>query len=216
MESRTSKAFKKWMTNEDIRHLAGKGPYAQGTAEDRVTAVNNELCHLSLTSGASVFDKDGRVVPDLKALVAHVKAIKDYLAHGRYHEKRNKCGIECFADFLEWLLENPRLNSYERVVSYLDGEALPDETLPCGDVFKTYLLNKYGCITGNVRAIWSRVQRVLRATHHMNAQPAADQLLAMIERIGDYVDNPGSASDCQTALRHYMRALYGRDANRCN
>ena len=94
MESRTSKAFKKWMTNEDIRRLYGKGPYAQGTAEDRVTAVNNELCHLSLTSSVTVFYKDGRVVPDLKALVAHVKAIKDYLTRGRYHEKRNKYGIE--------------------------------------------------------------------------------------------------------------------------
>ena len=216
MESRTSKAFKKWMTNEDIRRLAGKGPYAQGTAEDRVTAVNNELCHLSLTSGASVFDKDGRVVPDLKALVAHVKAIKDYLTRGRYHEKRNKYGIECFADFLEWLSENPRLNSYERVVSYLDGEDLPDETLPCGDVFKAFLLNKYGRITDNARSIWSRVQRVLRAAHRMNVQPTADQLATMIERIGDYVDNPGSASDCQTALRHYMRALYGRDEHNRN
>ena len=208
MESRTSKAFKKWMTNEDIRRLAGKGPYAQGTADDRVSAVNNELCHLSLTSSVTVFDKDGRVVSDLKALVAHVKVIKDYLARGHYHEKRNKYGIEDFADFLMWLSENPRLNTYEKVVSYLDGEGLTDESLPCGDVFKAYLLNKYGCITGNVRAIWSRVQRVLRITHHMNTQPTADQLVAMIERIGDYVDNPGSASDCQTALRHYMRALY--------
>ena len=211
MECRTSKAFKKWMTNEDIRRLAGKDPYAQGTAEDRVAAVNNELCHFSLTSSVTVFDKDGRVVPDLKAFVAHVKAIKDYLARGHYHAKRNKYGVEYFADFLEWLSGLTRLNTYEKVVSYLDGEALPDETLPCGDVFKAFLLNKYGRITDNARSIWSRVQRVLRATRHMNVQPTADQLLAMIERIGDYVDNPRSASDCQTALRHYMRALYGRD-----
>ena len=211
MESRTSKAFKKWMTNEDIRRLAGKDPYAQGTAEDRVTAVNNELCHFSLTSGVSVFDKDGRVVPDLKALVAHVKAIKDYLAHGRYHEKRNKCGIECFADFLEWLSENPRLNSYERVVSYLDGEDLPDETLPCGDVFKTYLLNKYGCITGNVRAIWSRVHRVLRVAQHTHGHPTFAELSAMVTNIGQYVGNPDSAMNCRVAIRHYMRALYGHD-----
>jgi len=216
MESRTSKAFKKWMTNEDIRRLADKGPYAQGTAEDRVTAVNNELCHLSLTSSVTVFDKDGRVVPDLKALVAHIKAIKDYLARGHYHEKRNKYGIECFADFLEWLSGRPRLNSYEKVVSYLDGEDIPNESLPGGDIFKAYLLDKYGRITGNVRSIWSRVQRVLRAAHCTHGQPTMDQLVAMIERIGDYVDNPGSASDCQTALRHYMRVLYGRGENRCN
>ncbi len=216
MESRTSKAFKKWMTNEDIRRLVGKGPYAQGTAEDRVTAVNNELRCLSLTTSVTVFDKDGRVVPDLKALVAHVKAIRDYLTRGHYHEKRNKYGIECFADFLEWLSGHPRLNSYEKVVSYLDGEDIPNESLPGGDIFKAYLLDKYGRITGNVRAIWSRVQRVLRAAHRMNVQPTADQLATMIERVGDYVDNPGSASDCQTALRHYMWALYGRDANRCN
>lgn len=211
MESRTSKAFKKWMTNEDIRRFTGKDPYAQGTAEDRVTAVNNELCHFSLTSSVTVFDKDGRVVPDLKAFVAHVKAIKDYLARGHYHAKRNKYGVEYFADFLEWLSGLTRLNTYEKVVSYLDGEDLPVESLPGGDMFKAFLLNKYGRITDNARSIWSRVQRVLRATRHMNVQPTADQLLAMIERIGDYVDNPRSASDCQTALRHYMRALYGRD-----
>lgn len=216
MESRTSKAFKKWMTNEDIRRLAGKDPYAQGTAEDRVTAVNNELCHLSLTSSVTVFDKDGRVVPDLEALVAHVKAIRDYLTRGHYHEKRNKYGIEDFSNFLTWLSENSRLNTYEKVVSYLDGEDLPNESLPGGDVFKAYLLDKYGRMTGNMRSIWSRVQRVLRVAHHMNAQPTADQLVAMIERIGDYVDNPGSASDCQTALRHYMRALYGREEHNRN
>ena len=216
MESRTSKAFKKWMTNEDIRRLVGKGPCAQGTAEDRVTAVNNELCHLSLTSSVTVFDKDGRVVPDLKALVAHVKAIRDYLTRGYYHEKRNKYGIEDFAYFLTWLSENPRLNTYEKVVSYLEGEDLPNESLPSGDVFKSFLLNKYGRITGNVRSIWSRVQRVLRAAHCTHVQPTADQIVAMIERIGDYVDNPESASDCQTALRHYMRALYGRDEHNRN
>ena len=178
--------------------------------------MNNELCHLSLTSGASVFDKDGRVVPDLKALVAHVKAIRDYLTRGHYHEKRNKYGIECFADFLEWLSGRPRLNSYEKVVSYLDGEDIPNESLPGGDIFKAYLLDKYGRITGNVRSIWSRVQRVLRAAHCTHGQPTMDQLVAMIERIGDYVDNPGSASDCQTALRHYMRVLYGRDEHNRN
>lgn len=209
MESRTSKAFKKWMTNEDIRRFVGKGPYAQGTAEDRVTAVNNELRCLSLTTSVTVFDKDGRVVPDLKALAAHFKAIKDYLARGHYHEKRNKYGIEDFADFLEWLSENPRLNTYEKVVSYLDGEDLPNESLPGGDMFKAYLLDKYGRITGNMRSIWSRVQRVFHAARRMNVQPTADQIVAMLERICDYVDNPRSASDCQTALRHYMRALYG-------
>ena len=216
MESRTSKAFKKWMTNEDIRRLADKGPYAQGTAEDRVTAVNNEFLFLSLTRGITVFDAAGNVVSDLKALVSHVKAIKDYLARGHYHDKRNKFGVICFLDFLTWLLCKPRMNTYEVIWSYLDGEDLPVESLPGGDMFKAFLLNKYGRITDNARSIWSRVQRVLRATRHMNVQPTTDQLLAMIERIGDYVDNPRSASDCQTALRHYMRALYGRDANRCN
>ena len=197
------------MTNEDIRRLVGKGPYAQGTAEDRVTAVNNELRCLSLTTSVTVFDKDGRVVPDLKALAAHFKAIKDYLARGHYHEKRNKYGIEDFADFLEWLSENPRLNTYEKVVSYLDGEDLPIESLPGGDMFKAYLLDKYGRITGNMRSIWSRVQRVFHAARRMNVQPTADQIVAMLERICDYVDNPRSASDCQTGVRDYMRALYG-------
>ena len=77
------------------------------------------------------------------------------------------------------------------------------------DMFKAYLLDKYGRITGNMRSIWSRVQRVFHAARRMNVQPTADQIVAMIERICDYVDNPRSASDCQTALRHYMRALYG-------
>ena len=212
MESRTSKAFKKWMTNEDIRRLADKGPYAQGTAEDRVTAVNNELCHLSLTSSVTVFDKDGRVVPDLKALVAHVTAIKGYLTRGHYHEKRNKYGIEDFSNFLTWLSENSRLNTYEKVVSYLDGGDFPVDSLPCGAVFKAYLTEKYGCITDNVRSIWSRVLRVFKVAPHTHTHPAFNELVAMIEQIRRYVDNEGSARDCATAIRHYTRALYGNNA----
>lgn len=216
MERRTSKVFKKWMTNEDIRRTDHNGPYAQGTAEDRVTAVNNEFQFLSLTSGVTFFDAAGNVVSDLKALVHHIQAIKDYLARGHYRDKRNKYGVVCFLNFITWLSGKPQLNTYENVCSYLDGEDLPAESLPGGAVFKAFLLNKYGRITGNVRSIWSRVQRVLRATHRMNVQPTADQIVSMIERIGDYVDNPGSASDCQTALRHYMRALYGRDEHNRN
>ncbi|MBR2941084.1 MAG: hypothetical protein IKC14_07250 [Kiritimatiellae bacterium] len=210
MESRTSKAFKKWMTNEDVRRLVGKGPYAQGTAEDRVTAVNNELCYFSLTTSVTVFDKEGRVVPDLKAFVAHVKAIKDYLSRGHYHAKRNKYGVEYFADFLEWLSGRTRLNTYEKVVSYLDGEDLPNESLPSGDVFKAYLLDKYGRITGNVRSIWSRVQRVLRTVPHTHGHPTFDELVAIFRNMHDYVGNADSAANCKVAIRHYMRALYGR------
>ena len=211
MERRTSNVFKKWMTNDDMRRIIGKNPYAQGTAEDCVTAVNNELCHLSLTSGVTVFDEDGNVVADLKALVTHVNVIKNYLGHGHYHEKRNKSGIESFAGFVEWLSANPRLNTYEKIVSYLDAEDLPTDSLPCGTVFKAYLVNRFGRITGNVRAIWCRVQRVLRSAHRMHVQPTADELVSMIENIGDYVDNPDSAANCRVAIRHYMRALYGRD-----
>lgn len=216
MERRTSEVFKKWMTNEDIRRTGNDRSCAQGTAEDRVTAVNNELRFLSLAKGVTVFDFAGNVVKDLKALVNHVRAIKEYLDRGHYHEGRNKYGMPNFLAFITWLSDKPRLNTYDKIRNYLDGIDIPAESLPGGDVFKAFLLNKYGRITDNARCIWCRVQRVLRAAHHMHSQPTADELVAMIERIGDYVDNPGSASDCQTALRHYMRALYGRDEHRRN
>ena len=210
MERRTSKAFKKWMTNEDIGRSIYDRTYAQGTAEDRVTAVNNELCHLSLTSGVTVFDESGKVVADLKALLAHVTAIKAYLDRGHYHEERNKYGIICFVDFLKWLTKKPRLDTFDKVDVYLNGSDLVAATLPCGAMFKAYLLNKYGRVTKNVRSIWSRVQRVLRAAPHTHGHPTFDELTAMIVNMRDYIDNAGSARDCVVAIRHYMRALYGR------
>ena len=211
MERRTSKAFKKWMTNEDIGRSVYDRTYAQGTAEDRVTAVNNELRHLSLTSGVTVFDKDGNVVSDLKALLAHVIAIKAYLDRGHYHEERNKYGIACFVDFLKWLTKKPSLNTFDKVCAYLDGVDIAAGALPCGTVFKAYLLNMYGRVTGNVRAIWSRVQRVLRAAPHTHGHPTFDELVAMIGNMRDYVDNADSAANCKVAIRHYIRALYGRN-----
>lgn len=209
MERRTSKVFKKWMTNEDIGRSVYDRPYAQGTAEDRVTAVNNELCHLSLTSGVTVFDESGMVVADLKALLAHVMAIKAQLDRRHYHEERNKYGITCFIDFLKWLTKKPSLNTFDKVCAYLDGVDLVAGALPCGATFKVYLINKYGRVTGNVRAIWSRVQRVLRAAPHTHGHPTFDELLAMIRNMLIYVDNTDSAGDCATAIRHYMRATYG-------
>ena len=213
MERRTSKMFKKWMTNEDIGRSAYDRPYAQGTAEDRVTAVNNEFCHLSLTSGVTVFDENGKVVADLKALLVHVTAIKAQLDRGHYHEERNKYGITCFVDFLKWLTKKPSLNTFDKVCAYLDGVDLVAGTLPCGAMFKAYLLNKYGHVTDNARSIWSRVQRVLRAAPHAHGHPTLDELAAMIENMGDYVANDDSAANCKVAIRHYMRALYGRDAD---
>ena len=210
MERRTSNAFKKWMTNEDIGRSIYDRTYAQGTAEDRVTAVNNELCHLSLTSGVTVFDENGKVVADLKALLAHVKAIKAQLDSGHYHEERNKYGIDCFVDFLKWLTKKPSLSTFDKLCAYLDGVDLAAGALPCGATFKAYLLNKYGRVTKNVRSIWSRVQRVLRAAPHTYGHPTFDELVAMIGNMHDYVGNADSAANCKVAIRHYMRALYGR------
>ena len=211
MERRTSKAFKKWMTNDDIGRSVYDRTYAQGTAEDRVTAVNNEFCHLSLTKDVTVFDEGGMVVADLKALLAHVVAVKAYLDRGHYHERRNKYGITCFVDFLKWLTKRPSLNTFDKVYAYLGGVDLAAGALPCGAAFKAYLLNKYGRVTDNVRSIWSRVQRVLRAAPHTHGHPTFDELIAMIRNMRDYVDNAKSAEDCATAIRHYIRALYGRN-----
>ena len=213
MERRTSKAFKKWMTNEDIGRSVYDRTYAQGTAEDRVTAVNNEFRRLSLTSNVTVFDANGNVVSDLKALLTHVKAIKAYLDRGHYHEGRNKYGIVCFVDFVKWLTKKPHLNTFENVCAYLDGAGLVATALPCGTVFRAYLLNKYGRMTDNVRSIWSRVHRVLCVVPHTHGHPTFEELSAMIRNMRNYVGNVKSAEDCATAIRHYMRAIYGRTEN---
>ena len=93
MEKRTSKVFKAWMTNEEVRRSVYEKVLAQGTAEDRVTAVNNEFRRLSLTDGITVFDEKGDIVCDLNALLIHVRIVKAYLDGNRYLEERNKYGI---------------------------------------------------------------------------------------------------------------------------
>ena len=113
-------------------------------------------------------------------------------------------------EFKKWLTTKTSLNTFDKICAHLDGADLVAGALPCGTVFKAYLLNKYGRVTKNVRAIWSRVQRVLRATPHTHGHPTFDELVAMIGNMRDYVDNADSAANCKVAIRHYMRALYGR------
>ena len=64
----------------------------------------------------------------------------------------------------------------------------------------------------NVRAIITRIQRVLRARgYDSETPPSSRQLEEWIDRMDEIIPNEGSAADCKTALRHYKRALYGKD-----
>ena len=64
----------------------------------------------------------------------------------------------------------------------------------------------------NVRAIITRIQRVLRARgYDSETPPSPRQLDEWIDRMDEIIPNEGSAADCKTALRHYKRALYGKD-----
>ena len=138
MEKRTSEVFKKWMTCSVSVYEKG---LAQGTAEDRVTAVNNELGRTSLTKGVTVFDNQGMVVYDLKSLLAHVKAIKAFLDKGKWLDKRNKYGIGSFVPFVEWLLKNSKLKTYDLLVAYFNNPNL-DQAIPYGNLFKKWLVKK--------------------------------------------------------------------------
>ncbi len=206
MEKRTSEVFKKWMTCSVSVYEKG---LAQGTAEDRVTAVNNELCRTSLTKGVTVFDNQGMVVHDLKLLLAHVKAIKAFLDKGKWLDKRNKYGIGSFVPFVEWLLKNSKLKTYDLLVAYFDNPDL-DQAIPYGNLFKKWLFKKYGRLTPNAHSILSRVKRVLSVAPHTKGNPTQTELQSMIDHMGNYVANAKAARDCQTAVRHYKTALMGK------
>lgn len=133
MERRTSKVFKRWQTNEEVRRSIYEKPLAQGTAEDRVTAVNNEFRKLSLTDGVTVFDAEGNVVADLKSLLDHVKSVKTYLEKGHYLEDRNQYGVETFTVFLAWLVQNPHLDTYEKISVAVDDPDFDVMSLPIAD-----------------------------------------------------------------------------------
>ena len=205
MEARTSEIFKKWMTCS----VTVYDNVSQGTAEDRVTAVNNEVARTSLTRNVSVFDKKGRVVYDLKSLLDHLKAIKRHLDSGKWIEKRNKYGIDSFVLFVEWLVKSSKLCTYEKLVVFFNNPDL-DQVLPHGNLFKEWLVNKYGSFTPNAQSILSRVKRVLSVAPHTRGNPSQQELQSMIDNIYKYVDNVGSASNCQTAIRHYKSALAGK------
>lgn len=65
---------------------------------------------------------------------------------------------------------------------------------------------------GNIEAILSRILRVLRARRwHGRTSPSRAQIDEWIRRMNEIVRNAGSADDCRTALRHYRRALHGKD-----
>lgn len=203
MEPRTSEIFKKWMTCSQSVY----DKVAQGTAEDRVTAVNNEIGRTSLTRGVSIFDKNGRIVHDLKSMFTHVKAIKSYLDNGKWLEDRNKYGVNSFVPFVEWLLKNSQLNTYDKIVAYFSKPNL-DEAIPHGNLFRKWLIKKYGALTPNAYSILSRVKRVLGVAPHTKGNPSQMELQAMIDNIGNYVGNNGSAANCRVAIRHYIRAIY--------
>lgn len=130
MEKRTSKVFKAWMTNEEVRRSVYEKVLAQGTAEDRVTAVNNEFRRLSLTDGITVFDEEGNIVCDLNALRTHVRIVKAYLDGKRYLEERNKYGVACFEVFLTWLSMNRKLDTFEKINSTLTSPDFDAQSLP--------------------------------------------------------------------------------------
>ena len=206
MERRTSKVFKKWMTcSVSVYDKC----LAQGTAEDRVTAVNNEFVRTSLTKNTTVFDNQGNVVYDLDALLSHVKTIKKNLDKGKWHDKRDKYGIESFVPFIEWLLKNSKINTYEKLIAYFDNPNL-DQTIPHGNLFKKWLVKKYGKLTDNALSILSRVKRALIAMPYTRNNPTQDELQFMIDHMGEHVTNAKAKRDCQTAVRHYKTALMSK------
>lgn len=124
MESRTSKLFKQWMTTSDTNGWSKHKCVKQGTAEDRVTAVNNALDHTSFGRQVSVFDKEGNVVGDLKYLLAHCQSIlKDYeTGAANYGQGRDQYGLPEFIGFVKWLLANPSLATKQQLEDFLNSK----------------------------------------------------------------------------------------------
>ena len=86
--------------------------------------------------------------------------------------------------------------------------------LPEGHRFYDYLIARYHAITDNAYNIWSRVQSVLHAARENGmalSQPTFAELTNIVMRINQLIPNSDTAANCKTAIRHYMRALYGHD-----
>ena len=200
MEKRTSKVFKQWMT------YAG---HTRGGANSYVTYVNNEIGRTTLQKDMTIFDSTGRLVYDLKFFQTHFNSIVKHLNDNQlWVDTQYKCGVDAFASFLKWLFENPTLDTYDKITEYLDAV----ETVNALSFWKNFiewLKKKFGSMTGNACCIVCRVKRVLKAASHTERVPTADEIDDMIRNISSYVENPGSAADCQVALRHLKKALYG-------
>lgn len=132
MEKKTSEIFKKWQKCSAACRSVKHDAVAQGTAEDRVTAVNNELARTSLTRGVSVFDENGKVISDLALLLTHLKGIKVFLDQGNHLEERNKYGIDAFVPFVRWLQKNLSLNTVDAIRNYLSSAPTASASVSSG------------------------------------------------------------------------------------
>lgn len=84
--------------------------------------------------------------------------------------------------------------------------------IPAGPVFRDYLVNRFHAMTPHARSIWSRVKRVLSAASHVghpvSSSPSEEELLWVIQNVGELVPNGDSAANCKSAFRHYIRSLH--------
>lgn len=109
------------------------------------------------------------------------------------------------------LFEWPRIVETAQAANH----RLNTKELPEGERFYDYLIEKYQTITNNANSIWCRVRRVFDVAEHigrmMNVPPTMGDLTAFVVDMDVLIQNKGSADNCKTAIRHYMRALYGHD-----
>ena len=109
------------------------------------------------------------------------------------------------------LFEWPRIVETGQVANHkLDIDEMPE-----GQCFYDYLIGRYQIITDNAYCVWRRVLRVFREAKSngwpLSNHPTMGELTALVIDMDKLIQNKGSADDCKTAIRHYMRALYGHD-----
>ena len=109
------------------------------------------------------------------------------------------------------LFEWPHIADTDQAANHrLDIDKMPE-----GQRFYEYLIGRYQTITDNAYCIWHRVLRVFREARNrgwaVNDRPTMEKLTSLVVDMDNLIHNDGSAADCRTAIRHYMRALYGHD-----